>query len=273
MNNESQNKLHELLRDFYNLTGIKVSIHDSHGEELCYYPAMRTPFCALLRKDCEMDEKCRECDRRAVAESKKLRKRITYTCHAGLIECFAPVLYREEVIGYIALGQIKPSETSDFNAVKSRFPARLQQRLQAEYDALPVIDTDKIKSAVNIVDACTGYEYLRALVDEGRHAIENRIAAYIEENITANLSIDALCRAFHLSRNEIYHIFREYRNASPAEYVKMRRLTRARTLLKETDYPVHIIARKCGIPDYNYFSKIFKRAFGISPRDFRKKEG
>ena len=269
MNSVSQSKLQELLRDFYNLTGIKVSIHDSEGNELCYYPAMLSPFCALLRKDAEMDAKCRECDRRAVAECKKQHRRVTYTCHAGLTECFAPVLYLDKIIGHIVVGQIKPSENADFGKVKSHFPTRLQETLQKEYDALPVIDSEKIKSAIHVIDACTGYEYLRTLVNENGRTLENRLSHYIAEDLSSNLSVDTLCRAFHLSRNEIYDIFRRRFDSTVADFVKERRMQTACKLC-ETGMPINKIAEKIGIPDYNYFSKQFKRRFGMSPTAYKK---
>jgi YesN/AraC family two-component response regulator len=71
---------------------------------------------------------------------------------------------------------------------------------------------------------------------------------------------------------EIYEIFKNTFNSTVADYVKKCRLKKAAELLKETSYSVNLIADKIGVPDYNYFSKIFKVAYGISPREFRKKE-
>ena len=68
-----------------------------------------------------------------------------------------------------------------------------------------------------------------------------------------------------------YSIFKEYFNSSVADFVKNRRLNRACALLRETELPVNRIAEQCGIPDYTYFSKTFKKYFGMSPREFRKK--
>ena len=55
----NQKKLWELLRDFYNLVGLKVCIYDSDEEELVYYPEKLSSFCSLLREDAKMDERCR----------------------------------------------------------------------------------------------------------------------------------------------------------------------------------------------------------------------
>ena len=132
---------------------------------------------------------------------------------------------------------------------------------------------DKIDSAIHILDACAGYEYLKALVSDYDRRIDARLAGYIEEHLKEELSVNALCRKFHLSRVELYALFREYFSATPAEFIKARRLQKACSLLEHTRLPVAKIAAECGIPDYNYFSKQFKRQFGASPTARRKGQG
>lgn len=254
-------KMQELLHDFYTLTNIKICIYDSAENELCYYPEKLTPFCRLLREREAEDEKCRACDRRAFAECKRTHRRAVYTCHAGLLECFSPILYGEKIIGYIVIGQIRSRE---------RAPEGMEAPLRELYDALPAIPPEKINSAIRILDACAGYEYLKTLISDYDERIDARIAAYIEKNLTGDLSVAALCRKFHLSRAELYSLFREYFSSSVADFVKERRLHKARLLLEQTRLPVKKIAEQCGIADYNYFSKQFRRAFGASPTALRK---
>ena len=141
------------------------------------------------------------------------------------------------------------------------------------YDKLPTADMDKINSAIHILDVCAGYEYLKTLVSDYDARIDARIAAYIEENLTGDLSVTALSRKFHLSRVELYSLFREYFSSSVADFIKERRLQKARQLLEQTRFPIHKIAALCGIPDYNYFSKQFKKTFGFAPSQWRKANG
>ncbi|MBO5223273.1 MAG: PocR ligand-binding domain-containing protein [Clostridia bacterium] len=260
-------KIQSLLKDFYNLTGIKTCIYDNEENEICYYPEKFTPFCSMLRKDPQMDERCKNCDKKAFTICKKTRAQYVYTCHAGLIECVSPILYDNKIIGFVVLGQIKPQSDSRI-ATDSEYTS---EELDAMYRKLPNISMEKINSAIKIIDACAGYEYLKNLL----HSVENKIDVlldrYISENLTADLSVQALCSVFHLSHSEIYSIFKDYFHSTPADHVKSRRLAYARTLLETTTLPVNVICKKCGLDDYNYFSKIFKRHFGLSPRELRKK--
>lgn len=263
-------KMQELLHDFYYLTQIKICIYDHGGNELCYYPEKLTPFCSLLRKNKVMDERCRACDHLAFSQCKKTHKQYVYTCHAGLLEGISPILYDDRIIGYIAVGQIKANKESSFEELLCELPTEDRAPLSELYRRLPVNDPEKISAAMRILDACTGYEYLKGLVRSAEEQIDLRLAAFINDHLKEALSVPVLCSEFHLTHSEIYSIFREYFNATPAEYIKGRRLGHACRLLKETDLPVSEIARRCGIPDYNYFSKIFKRSFGLSPREYRR---
>lgn len=268
MNFYNPEKTEQLLKDFYRLTGIKIGICDSAERELCYIPKKLSDFCALLRADPEMDRRCRECDKKAFAECRRSGKQYVYTCHAGLIECISPVMYESKIIGFIIVGQIKSGK----NDSPSEEIAARENRgaLEESFRRLPSVDPDTISAAIRILDACTGYEYLKDLMLDGKYRVDVQVAGFVREHLQDDLSVKLLCSRFRLSHSELYAVFREYFNATPAEYIKSCRLSAACELLASTDSPVARIAKDVGVPDYNYFSKVFKKAFGISPRDYRK---
>lgn len=260
----------ELLKDFFNLTGIKLCFYDSEENELCYYPEKLSKFCSLLRKNEELDKYCKECDKHAFAVCKKTRKQYIYTCHAGLLECISPILYDKKIIGFIVIGQIKTHKRANFENLADKLPKEWRNKLAECFEDLPSVNMQKLNSAIRILDACTGFEYLKGLINAAQNKIDVRIGVYIDENLRGDLSVQTLCSRFHLSHSEIYSIFKEYFHSTPAEFVKARRLNEACDLLKNTSLPVNKIAVQCGIHDYNYFSKIFKHRFSVSPRQYRK---
>ena len=262
----------KLLQDFYNLTGIKTCLYDSEKNEICFYPGKFSRFCEILRTDGKMNEKCKSCDKEAFAHCVKTRSQHVYTCHAGLAECISPIIFDNQVIGFIMLGQIKKPDSPDFEDIAKNFPRELIDRLKPVYDELSVTSHQKLSSAFKILDACTGYALFKDLIQTHKVSIDTKIDKYIHENLTMPISVLELCSEFHLSRRELYSIFYEYFCTSPAEYIKKCRLSEACKLLSETNFPVYKIAAQCGIPDYNYFSKIFKAAYGISPTEYRKRK-
>ena len=258
-----------LLQDFYTLTGIKTCLFDAEGNELCYYPPMHSRFCALLRRDAAMDQKCRACDAQGFAACRRTRAQHTYLCHAGLCECISPIQYEGQIIGFIMIGQIKES------AIPSAETAALIEKLgpifKEAYAELPSIPHEKRLSAFRILDACAGYELLKALFPQSVPRIDRELEKVVQENLSGALSVPFLCAHLHLSHNEIYTVCKEYFASTPAEYIKKSRLAHAKRLLIENDLPISEIAVRCGIPDYNYFSKIFKSAFSESPTAYRRR--
>ena len=270
MNIYDPQKLLELIENFYKLVGIKVCIYGSSEEELIFYPKKLSSFCSLLREDEEMDARCKECDRRAFAQCKKSYKQYVYTCHAGLTECMSPVIFDEKIVGYMVLGQIKSGSNNELEKLFERFTPEKVEQLKKCYEGLPTVEIDKLNSAMKILDACTGYEYLKGLMGLSNQNLDVLIGKFINENMNSDLSVPALCSQFGLSHSEVYDVFKRFFESTPAEYVKARRLAKACELLEKTEMPINAVGSKCGFPDYNYFSKVFKKAFNTSPRSYRK---
>lgn len=264
-----QKKTQELLENFHNLTGIKICLFDASGEELYFYPKKLSGFCELIRKNPTMDEACKNCEKKAFLECKKTQSHYAYTCHAGLLECVTPIIYGQNVLGYIMLGQMR-KKGDDFKKIKKLLPSIDLDKLEEEFHLLPKISTEKLNSAICVLDACASYEYLKQIVSEKEQKIDIQISNYINANAEGDLSVQKLCSVFHLSNNELYSIFKEYFMSTPAEYIKNRRLNIACDMLIKSDLAVSTICKKVGFFDYNYFSKIFKKQFGISPTKYRK---
>ena len=56
----------------------------------------------------------------------------------------------------------------------------------------------------------------------------------------------------------------------PAAYILRRRMHKAKKLLKVTDLPISEIANNVGFSDYNYFSRVYKKTYGKSPKYYRR---
>lgn len=70
---------------------------------------------------------------------------------------------------------------------------------------------------------------------------------------------------FYLSK-----LFREETGETFVNHISEKRMQMGKKLLLETEFSVKEIASKIGYNDQNYFSKLFKAKFGVSPTDFRK---
>lgn len=92
--------------------------------------------------------------------------------------------------------------------------------------------------------------------------------AYLDENLSKDVSIDRLVARIGYGRTRFFELFRKRTGHSPNEYLVRRRIERSKQLLKDTDRSISDIAREVGITDQNYFSRCFKRLTGYSPSEF-----
>ena len=98
-----------------------------------------------------------------------------------------------------------------------------------------------------------------------------KIVKYIKDNIAQPLDIDYLVEMSYLSRSRFYHVFKEYTGTSPIEFHNKGRMNVAKDYLTfYPEYSISKIASELGFNDSLYFSKLFKKEYGISPSQYRK---
>jgi len=72
-----------------------------------------------------------------------------------------------------------------------------------------------------------------------------------------------------VSEGHLRRMFRQYVGVSPKQYMEEKRILAAKDFLLATTRPLKEIATQCGFANQHYFSKCFKKKYGISPTQFR----
>lgn len=85
-----------------------------------------------------------------------------------------------------------------------------------------------------------------------------------------NLNIDIIAAQFGIGRTNFYRKVRELMGISPNDYLRKCRMERAAELLCSSELPVNDICAQVGMPDAQYFSRVFKAYFGVSPSIYRE---
>jgi len=115
------------------------------------------------------------------------------------------------------------------------------------------------------------------LTPSARQIAENSLADSIIQYIAASVyqqpSLEALCRAFSISRTYLCRIFKESTGTSPVEYWITQKIKEAKKLLREDDHNITQISLLLGYSSIHHFSRIFKRFTGMSPTDYRNRVG
>lgn len=99
------------------------------------------------------------------------------------------------------------------------------------------------------------------------HIISN-VQKYIDSHIEERLSLNDVAAVFGLSPNYLSALFKKTCNVGFSEYITQGKVSRAKNLLLEQEMKIYEVAEKLGFESAFYFSKVFKKVEGISPREF-----
>ena len=268
-------KLRSLLKDFYTLTQIRITVFDEHFRELVAYPENRCTFCQLIRSDPSANAKCEECDRNACILASGKRKPYTYQCHAGLTESLTPLYMGNIIIGYLFFGQIFsfPSRQEAWETIqKCCSNYRVDQSLLREIcRERTIVEKDYITAASHLMQAVASWLCLEQMAVLKHEDLPGQIDSYISAHFTEDIDAAFLCDKFHIGKTPLYEIAKQNYGCGIAQHIRNLRMEKARRLLLENpDMRIGEVASQCGYSDYNYFITVFKRVTGVSPRKYRK---
>lgn len=264
-------KLFPLIKAFYELTGMKIAIYGSEFDEVLTYPEDSCTFCKEIWHCYGSRETCDQYTATMCKKCQESKKTIVYTCHAGLTEVVSPLAENETVFGYAVCGQVtnQPDRDALLRDVLHRcsglgIPAA---KMQALLKDVKYRSGSQIDATLQIINALVSYIILQKMIYISDKPLGLQIAEYITENVSADLSVSALCRRFAMSRSRLYLVTQEYMPQGIAKFVKKCRIDAAAVAISANPRkPLWTVAQECGFDNYEYFLRTFKKETGCSPR-------
>lgn len=125
---------------------------------------------------------------------------------------------------------------------------------------------------------CTYYERLtkeQSKVKNTKNSVSSKtilkVKDYIDQNYYSDdMNLDYLSSHFYINSCHLSSTFKKITGESLVEYITKRRISEAKSLLKNDDRKLAEVAEKVGYKDYYYFSKLFKKHVGISPLKYKQ---
>ena len=152
--------------------------------------------------------------------------------------------FREQMLKVISLDKDRP----DFYELDISIRMQIMWRLLAEH--LP-------HQPVSTASDLTEYERIR------------KILSYIEQNYMNRITLTDISESLHLCESECTRLFKRHMNTTLFAFLQEYRIERSLEYLN-TKESISAIAEKTGFSDSNYYSKVFSKIKGCSPREYRK---
>lgn len=263
-------KISKALDDFYNALGIDIDLLKPDFSYALDTPLQNNKYCKLIQGTSSGNEQCKCSDRLLLTKCKETRKPQMHICHAGLIDVAFPIIYENNIIGYIVFGRMRPD--TSFASVKKYVDSLGIACDKAEklYVEIPVFDDKKIESISNIATMFVKYILLEDLLTLKANDSLKSAVTFIESNLDSELSIKMISKHTNISKTALYDKFDKSYGCTINDFITKKRIEKAKSLLKNTDYSIEDVAGKTGFSSASYFSKCFKKAVGISPLKYKK---
>lgn len=93
---------------------------------------------------------------------------------------------------------------------------------------------------------------------------------YINSNYTHEITVHDVAQVVHLSQYHFCRLFKNVTGTTFLQYLNNKRLKEAHILLSSADIPLSQIALETGFSSGEHFTRVFKKAYGMTPREFKK---
>lgn len=100
------------------------------------------------------------------------------------------------------------------------------------------------------------------------HILCYRIKTYISKNIDKKITVAEIAKALGKTPSYLSHVFREVENTSILQYINREKISKATELIVIEKMPLQQAAKRVGITDPNYFSRMFRRQMGVSLSEY-----
>lgn len=122
----------------------------------------------------------------------------------------------------------------------------------------------------NNIASVTAIEATNDSRQAAKNALVNSVVCFMQDNLNQTPSLSALCKSFGAGRTYVCKIFREATGTSPVDYWISLKIREAKRLIREGNMNITQIAEALGYSSIHHFTRMFKRATGLSPTAYKR---
>ena len=183
-----------------------------------------------------------------------------------LLTAYAEFGYAQEAIkngvrGYVLKSNLLEDLPKELAGLQAVLEEKEQRRLVSEKlkEFMGNVDTEK-KSEIELEDTLS---YSDQVISDVRQ--------YVSEHLTEKLVLNDIAEAVHMNRSYLSRIYKQKTGENLFDMINRMRIDKAKEYLKYGNMKLYEIGYKIGLDDTAYFSKLFKKYEGCSPREFESR--
>lgn len=262
-------RLQSLFDNFCALLGIRIAFFSPDGEALRVGQGRPLcAYCALLRRKLGMENRCRDLDTAGRAKAASIGTLTVYPCHGGMLEAVMPVSVSGRLLGFAMIGQFR-QRTRPPAEILAQADPELQRELKRTYLEVPHFDPAKGRHVIGLFEALVLHIAESRLVD--REDAIGFILNRLRDKPGQRLPLKEAASLAGCSPSQFSRMFRKMVGRSYEITRIQLMLEKADTLLQSNpSLRIQDVAFKLGFEDPLYFSRIYRKHRGVSPKNARK---
>lgn len=103
----------------------------------------------------------------------------------------------------------------------------------------------------------------------GQNDLLTSVIRFMMAHLDENLRLEQILETFYVSKSHLNVIFNTYTQRSPMDFYLNLKMNEACKLFRSTDLYIYEVAQRLGYKDAYYFSRIFKKIIGVSPKTYK----
>lgn len=265
-------EIEQILKDFYHITGFRISIYDAQFNEIHAYPKTISKFCTVIQTNKRNKNRCIKNDQEAFNKAKETGNLVVYRCFHGLYEAVAPIYHYGIISGYFMMGQVcENKELYSEQLYKSVYSITKNDELTTQVvDSVKEVPKSLIESYVSIMSVIAKYITQANILEDNKGKLAILIMKYLKQNYASQITLPILAERFNCSQSTIIKSFKKEYQTTIIKVLNDIRLDKSVEYLLDSRLTIKEITSLCGFTDQNYFSKVFFHKNGVSPSMYRK---
>ena len=259
-------QLEVILNNFSSIFNIRIAYYLPDGREYKIGSNKQiSDYCKILRKTLGYDNKCVALDSFKQKRAKETKCIQSYICHGGCNEVIKPVFSEDELLGYIMIGQaVSKCGIPDY-ILREAEKLEVLEETVATFNALPHYEKEKKNDIIQLFSELTDLVILKNLIKQKELGPVKKVVQYMRTT-DSKISLKEAAELTNISESRLRHKFIEELGQTFLQVRNSICMEKAKKLLKE-DQKISIqeVAFRLGYTDPLYFSKAFKKYFGLPP--------